>query len=556
MLSSSIAFLLTSPLPISYVPKRQAPMSVRMATSTPDGEHSILFRNRLPPSRLGISHASLEAFQEAAQFTPSSSKEFTLIVVTEPERRRILLGRKHRGFGTGMYNSFGGKIDPEEKDFECAARELEEETGIQVEASEMAKRKIAVLRFTFDDDPTEMVVHAFRLDVTTTTESTFPPSASTASSSAPYIRIDANDIRPCDEITPQWFENWHDLPLDNMFADDSVWLTRTLSSNEPLYIDGYFHFEPGGQHTNTIRHYYMDVRPKTKRKTHHSLEQRLFHKLHSNKIHSPSIKEFKEAYAFTNTARSFFGKDSIDLVLDVAGGHGGLAALLLIMTSAREAVVIDPADVGSQNVQRAWGEFLQDKTLRYRHECLRTGLPAELKRADLDERRRILVVGCHACQHLSDEILSIACRFGVSVAVMPCCQKDASPGSSWKATSKNLGIPIDKTMDLLLAGKAMSWNVGNSANASYDVRMKTIEETITPQNRIIMCRPRSDEASHQEEIVRDKAHRKLEVTYQKAHERLDGNWLKECTSKRQSRGVVFGIGIAIGILVSGVIHRR
>jgi hypothetical protein len=184
-----------------------------------------------------------------------------------------------------------------------------------------------------------------------------------------------------------------------------------------------------------------------------------------------------------------------------------------LTTSANTAVVIDPANVGGQSVQRAWGKYLdKDKVLRYRYECLRTGLPAELELAmSQTKKNRVLVVACHACQHLSDEILEIACeKFGVAAAVMPCCQKDTSPGSSWKSVSKNLGIPIEIVMDLLLAGKAMSWNL------SYDVRIKAIDGTITPQNRIVLCRPNIDSRGSEETV--DKAHDQLTRAYRRAHD--------------------------------------
>lgn len=32
---------------------------------------------------------------------------------------------------------------------------------------------------------------------------------------------------------------------------------------------------------------------------------------------------------------------------------------------------------------------------------------------------RVLVVACHACQHLAEEVLDIAARFGAHVCVMP-----------------------------------------------------------------------------------------------------------------------------------------
>ena len=80
------------------------------------------FVNALSPSRCGMSHPSLSSFYSAAYkcpeisaptrittqptFPAKSKKEYTLIIVTESCNKRILLGLKNRGFGTGFYNLF------------------------------------------------------------------------------------------------------------------------------------------------------------------------------------------------------------------------------------------------------------------------------------------------------------------------------------------------------------------------------------------------------------------------------------------------------------------
>lgn len=461
-----------------------------------------VFPNQLPPSRLGQSHKTYESFRSAVAWKTTESKEYTLVVVTEGESEgRILLGMKNRGFGKGMYNSFGGKFDhPDEKVEACASRELNEESNICINEQEMKRNKVGVQRFSFDSDPMEMIVHVFRMA---------------------FKKGDTRlqNIKGCQEITPQWFDNWNLAPLNNMFADDSLWLTTLLSSSDPIEINGWYHFEENCQETNTIRHYYMDVKAKQS----FNLEQRLFHALHNNQIHSPSIKEFKESYAFCNAVRKHFGKyqrnkkeSGWDVVIDVAGGHGALAALFLIATSATRAVVVDPAQVGNNSVERAWESFWgSKKVLEYRNECLRTGLPEELQRAlATTSRNRILVVACHACQHLSEEIVDIACHFGVSSAVMPCCQKDLSRGASWKSTSKNLGIPLEQVMDVLLAGRIIG-------QGGHEVRMKCLDPTITPQNRIILARALmegdSDESQIEYQTNRQRAHAKLESAYRRAH---------------------------------------
>jgi 8-oxo-dGTP pyrophosphatase MutT (NUDIX family) len=205
-------------------------------TNTPPVDASrearLAFRHALPSSRLGQEHESLESFRKATDFVPAKQKEYSLIVITEPASRRILLGEKHRGFGEGMHNSFGGKLEPGESDVESAKRELEEETGICVPIERMAQSKLGTLWFTFEDSPMEMVVHVFRINVSCDNSTT-----SSEDMDESIFRVDPSVIRGCDEITPVWFPDWHEIPLHNMHADDSIWLTR-LSSKKSWLMDG------------------------------------------------------------------------------------------------------------------------------------------------------------------------------------------------------------------------------------------------------------------------------------------------------------------------------
>jgi hypothetical protein len=77
------------------------------------------------------------------------------------------------------------------------------------------------------------------------------------------LPINPKVIRGCEEITPLWIDNWYDLPLNNMHADDSVWLPYLLETKGDLFLDGYFHFHAGGQDVNRVEHYFIDSRPKT-----------------------------------------------------------------------------------------------------------------------------------------------------------------------------------------------------------------------------------------------------------------------------------------------------
>ncbi|CAJ1968944.1 unnamed protein product [Cylindrotheca closterium] len=538
------------------------------------------FPNRLPNSRLGQKHETYESFASAIGHQSTKPKEFAFIVVTEEsdeaeKRGRLLLGRKNRGFGKGMYTCLGGKFDVKlDSSLEASAcRELKEEAKIGgVSIDEMKGSKVGIQRFTFapdeDNESTgtdekknesqsqlEMVVHVYWL-------------------AFQHCDERLNSVEGCEEITPQWFDDWSLLPLDQMFADDSLWMTTLLAYHEngpsdaaAVQINGWYHYEEKCEETNTIQHYYMDVLPKRNQNgavqidrtlpkqsqvykkqengkdaapPTYNLEQQLFHALHDNRIHSPTIKEFRESLAFCKAVKNHFQKfekkklktsgittAGWKVVLDVAGGHGALAALFLVSNpSIQRAVCIDPAKVGNNGVTKAWGHLWssdqgdsyanQKKELVYRNECLTTGLPSEIQKglSMTESPEQILVVACHACQHLSEQILEISCRYGVSVAVVPCCQKDSSPGGPWKATSKALEIPLQIMMDVLLAGRIMG-------KGTHEVRMKCMNKQITPQNRIIVARAlpteEQDESLLALQAHRSRAQAKLDIAYRRAH---------------------------------------
>jgi 8-oxo-dGTP pyrophosphatase MutT (NUDIX family) len=366
------------------------------------------FKHALPRNRLGKQHGSLEEFLRATK-GPGENKvgtkvvRYTLIVVTSAPRR-ILLGKKHRGFGHGMYNSFGGKIESGESNDAGAARELFEETGIQqlphppscdaasaaaTSPFTMKNCRAGTLRFTFADSAREMMVYLYRVRLSFRDEG---GERETRTHGATTLTVSSKTtIRGCDEISPIWFDDWSDAPLDNMFADDSIWLPILLSGSYSC-MDGRFHFAAGGQETNNLTDFYLNLKPNT-------LEHRLFNALHERSMNSRGIKEFKEAYAFFNVIRQVYKKHKFDVVIDVAGGHGALGALFVISGATKEAVVVDPARVGS--VRLVWGKYIQgDSKFRFRYECLRTGLPAELRNAlRKTSADRVLVLACHACQH-------------------------------------------------------------------------------------------------------------------------------------------------------------
>uniref|UniRef100_A0A8C8TSD0 Oxidized purine nucleoside triphosphate hydrolase n=1 Tax=Peromyscus maniculatus bairdii TaxID=230844 RepID=A0A8C8TSD0_PERMB len=128
--------------------------------------------------------------------TMSTSRLYTLVLVLQPHR--VLLGMKKRGFGAGLWNGFGGKVQEEETIEDGAKRELEEESGLTVDTLHKL-----------------MDMHIFSTDHVhgTPTES--------------------------DEMRPQWFQ-LDQIPFADMWPDDSYWFPLLLQKKK---FCGYFKFQ-------------------------------------------------------------------------------------------------------------------------------------------------------------------------------------------------------------------------------------------------------------------------------------------------------------------------
>lgn len=181
-------------------------------------------------------------------------------------------------------------------------------------------------------------------------------------------------------------------------------------------------------------------------------------------------KELYEAWEVARrTRRRFRG----GRVVDVAGGHGLLAHLMLLLDdSSPRALVVDPApppsaaDVGRALVE-AWPRLAG-----------RIDTRAEV----LDEVALALddvVVSSHACGALTDRVLRAAVAARARVAVLPCCHdaETCEPG------------PLRGWMELSLAVDAM--RAQRLAAAGYDVWTQTIPTAITPKHRLLLGAPSS-----------------------------------------------------------------
>jgi len=123
---------------------------------------------------------------------------------------KVLLIKKKRGFGANKYNGVGGKVEEGEGVLEAAIREIREEVGIEP----LELRYAGVLEFYSEGGAPDWIVHV-------------------------YTCSEAEGIpRPSEEAEPYWFPI-KDLPFDEMWEDDRLWLPEVLKGRK---VRGRFRF--------------------------------------------------------------------------------------------------------------------------------------------------------------------------------------------------------------------------------------------------------------------------------------------------------------------------
>jgi len=189
-------------------------------------------------------------------------------------------------------------------------------------------------------------------------------------------------------------------------------------------------------------------------------------------------KELHEAWELARRVRRRFRGGR---VVDLGGGHGLLAHVMLLLDdSSPSAIVVDkiapPSSVAvSAAIVDAWPR-LRDRV---------TYLAADL--TDVALHSSDVVVSSHACGALTDVVLARASEASARVAVLPCChdldRSDTGNLDGWLDGA--LAIDVMRAMRLTAQG--------------YEVWTQTIPAEITPKNRLLLAQPRQ----HREGAVKD-----------------------------------------------------
>jgi Methyltransferase domain len=181
-------------------------------------------------------------------------------------------------------------------------------------------------------------------------------------------------------------------------------------------------------------------------------------------------KELYESWEMARRVRRLFRGGRI---VDLGGGHGLLAQIMLILDdTSPSAVIVDKTVPPSsrriqESLEQAWPRLSGRVTFVQGQMDAVEILPADI------------VVASHACGELTDRVIERAASARARLAVLPCCHHlstfDVPELSGWITGA----VAIDLVRALRLKSQG------------YRIWTQTIPDTITPQNRLLIGEPKA-----------------------------------------------------------------
>ena len=177
-------------------------------------------------------------------------------------------------------------------------------------------------------------------------------------------------------------------------------------------------------------------------------------------------KELYEAWEVARRVRRRFRGGT---VLDLGGGHGLLAQIMLLLDdSSPRAVVVDtaiPASAAplSDAMASEWPRLVG-------RVAFVAGDAAGVEAGNGD-----IVVSCHACGAFADRVIDAASGAGARLGLLPCCHDKETCDSGALSGWMDVALAIDAT------------RVARLRALGYNVWTQTIPDAITPKNRLILA---------------------------------------------------------------------
>ena len=179
-------------------------------------------------------------------------------------------------------------------------------------------------------------------------------------------------------------------------------------------------------------------------------------------------KELFEAWEVARRARRRFRGGR---VVDLACGHALVAQLMLLLDDTSPSALAVDAKLPQSafrvqaRLNEVWPRLVGRVTLE----------AARLETVVVDPTD--VLVSCHACGTLTDDVITLAIAARAKLVVLPCCQAKDVCDLGGLAGWLDPALAIDVT------------RVARLRAAGYSVHTQTIPAQITPKNRLLLASP-------------------------------------------------------------------